>query len=163
MVGEHLARAGTGVAGTLGSWAASETLGNTQIATVTAISCAFGMLSSLSRVQKGMSAVRPMIMNAGAIWLAAFVLASKTPVDLAGCVLIGLGVGMAGTPILEAIEKGALGLVQRMIGAPVVTMEELERRLGDVRNAAQAALAEQAVEHNTKELDDGTKDTPPVL
>lgn len=152
--GPKLTQGATGIAGSLGSWVATSHLGTLEIATVTAISCAFGMLSSLSRVQKGMSAVRPMVMNAGAIWLTAFVVASKAPVDLSGCVLIGLAIGMAGTPVLEAIEKGALGIVQRMVGAPVVTVEELERRLGDVRNAAQAALAEQAVEHNTKELDD---------
>lgn len=151
---QQASRAGTGIAGALGSWAATATLGTAQIATVTAISCAFGMLSSLSRVQKGMSAVRSMAMNAGAIWLAAFVIASKAPVDLAGCVLIGLAIGMAGTPVLEAIEKGALGIVQRMVGAPVVTMDELERRLGDVRNAAQAALAEQVVTHTEEQNDE---------
>lgn len=155
MIGDQASRAGTGLAGALGSWAVSTTLGASQIAIVAAVSCAFGMLSSLSRVQKGMAAVRSLAMNAGAVWLAAFVIASKTNVDLAGCVLIGLGVGMAGTAVLEVIEKGVLAVTYRLIGAPVVTVEELDQRLGDERNRVQAVFAEAAVEkHKEIEGDD---------
>jgi hypothetical protein len=125
-------------------------------ALATAMSCAFGMLSSLSRVQaaRGHSAIKALAMNAGAVWLTAFVAAVKLHADLPGAVLIGLGVGLAGTTALEAVERGTLALIARVAGAPVVTHKQLDERLGDERNRTQAALSEGRVVVRDKERPD---------
>lgn len=151
MVGDQAPRAGTGLAGALGSWALTAWPGALDMAIVTALSCAFGLLSSLSRVHKGMAGLRSLIMNAGAVWLAAFVIAAKTHADLPGGVLIGLGVGLAGSAVLEVIEQGVLVVTRRMIGPDVVTVEEFEQRLGDERNRVQAVFAEASVEKNKEQ------------
>ena len=151
MIGDQASRAGIGLAGALGSWAISAWPGALDIAIVTAFSCAFGMLSSMSRVHRGVAGLRSLIMNAGAVWLAAFVIAAKTNADLPGGVLIGLGVGLAGSAVLEVIEKGVLVVARRMVGPEVVTVEELDQRIGDLRNAAQAALSEQIVEKHKEQ------------
>ena len=153
MFGDQASRAGTGLAGALGSWALSAWPGAIDMGIVTALSCAFGMLSSLSRVHKGMAAIRSLVMNAGAVWLAAFVIASKTHADLPGGVLIGLGVGLAGSAVLEVIEKGVLAVTYRIVGAPVVTVEELDQRLGDERNRVAAVFAEAAVQKDKEQGD----------
>ena len=154
MVGDQASRAGTGLAGALGSWTLMAWPGAFDMALVTALSCTFGMLSSLSRVHKGVAGLRSLIMNAGAVWLAAFVIAAKTHADLPGGVLIGLGVGLAGTAVLEVIENGVLGITRRVVGAPLVTVEELDQRLGDLRNAAQVVFAEAAIEKHKEQDDD---------
>lgn len=134
------------MAGALGSWALTAWPGAIDMGLVTAVSCAFGMLSSMSRLHKGLAGVRSLIMNAGAVWLAAFVIAAKTHADLPGGVLIGLGVGLAGSAVLEVIERGVLAVTYRIMGEPVVTVEELEQRLGDERNRVAAVFAEASVE-----------------
>ena len=157
MIGEQAAKAGTGLAGSLGSWAISARFGSSEVAVVTAVSCAFGMLSSLARVKQGMGGIgvlRALAMNAGAVWLAAFVIASKAHVDLPGCVLIGLGVGRAGTPVLEVIETGVLAVARRLVGPAMVTAEELDHRLGDERNRVAAVFAEASVEKHKEQNDD---------
>lgn len=155
---DSAAKAGTGLFGSAGAWllAGEGGMSPLEVALITAASCAFGMLSSLSRVQAlaGRSAVRTMAMNAGAVWLASFVLALLARAEIAGVVLIGLGVGLAGTAVLEVIEKGAVGLAQRLAGAPVVTRSELDERLGDERNRVTAAIAEQAVQRHQEGMDE---------
>ena len=153
MIGDQASRAGTGLAGALGSWALSAWPGAIDMGIVTALSCSFGMLSSLSRVHKGMAAIRSLVMNAGAVWLAAFVIAAKTHADLPGGVLIGLGVGLAGSAVLEVIEKGVMAAAHRMSGTPMVTVEELDQRIGDERNRIAAVFAEASVEKHKEQGD----------
>lgn len=125
--------------------------GSSEIAVATAVSCAFGMLSSLARVTQGNGALRTLAMNAGAVWLAAFVIASKASVDLPGAVLIGLGVGMAGTTVLEVIETGVLAVARRMVGTQTITVDEMNQRLGDERNRVQTVFAEASLEKRKEE------------
>jgi hypothetical protein len=113
-------------------------------ALVTGISCLFGMLSSASRIPMapGLSATRIVLMNGGAVWIAAFSLAAFTEAKMASAALIGLGVGLAGTKALEVIEAGALALAQRVSGKQPVTKEEVAQIIGDLRNDTQAAVSD---------------------
>lgn len=117
------------------------------MAVVTGVSCVFGMLSSASRIleAKTPGAARQLLMNAGAVWIAAFSLGLFTAASLAGAALIGLGVGLAGTKVLEVIEAGAIALALRITGQKPVTHGELDQAVGEVRQRAQAAISEQAL------------------
>jgi hypothetical protein len=114
------------------------------VALVTGVSCLFGMLSSASRIQiaPGLSATRVVLMNGGAVWIAAFSLAAFTEAKMASAALIGLGVGLAGTKALEVIEAGAVALAQRVSGKQPVTREEMQQMIGDVRNDTQAVVSD---------------------
>lgn len=112
---------------------------------VTSLSCTFGMLSSASRLRSASSAGgwRTILLNAGAVYTAALVLATETTRALTGVALVGLGVGLAGTTILEVIERGAIAIAQRLAGVETpVSKQEFHEQLGDVRQKAQVAVAE---------------------
>lgn len=114
MFGDHLSRTGSGLAGALAAFAASESF---DIMLVTALSCSAGILAAMARTQMSWAAVRSAAMNALAIWIAAFVLALETHADLGMALGIGLGVGLAGTEALEMFKRGALALARRIAGA----------------------------------------------
>lgn len=137
-----------GVSGGIASWFIIDShLTIAGVALVTAVSCVFGMLSSLSRVKAAQeTGLRYLFMNAGAVWLASFVLASSGEADIPRAVMIGLGVGLAGTKILEIFERGIIGTAERMFGAKPVMQHELDKRLGDERDQVQSALAEVKLE-----------------
>lgn len=145
-------RVEAGAASVLAGWLL-ERSGNGQaiavVAGVTLIACTFGMLSSLSRVRQSARerAWYSLAMNAGAVWTAALVLAFRSEAALSGCALIGLGVGLAGTTVLEVIERGAVAIAQRLAGVDMpVSTDELHEKIGDVRQETAKALAERAVE-----------------
>lgn len=144
---------GTGLAGSAGAWLIADGGGLTVIgmAVVTGLSCTFGMLSSLSRVLDARTpgAARQMLMNGGAVWIAAFSLGVLTQASLAGAALLGLGVGLAGTKVLEVIEAGAVGVANRVSGTKPVTLEQLAEKLGEVRQDTQKAVSEQVVKGKT--------------
>lgn len=123
---------------------------------VTVIACGFGMVSSLSRVRESArrASRRALVLNAGAVWTAALVLAFRSEAALSGCALIGLGVGLAGTTVLEVIERGAVAIAQRLAGIETpVSKQEFEQKLGDVRNSAQVAVSERRREEKAREND----------
>jgi hypothetical protein len=140
------AAAGTGLSGSVGAMlvAPGGSLTVIGVALVTGVSCLFGMLSSASRIQiaPGLSATRVVLMNGGAVWIAAFSLAAFTEAKMASAALIGLGVGLAGTKALEVIEAGAVALAQRVSGKQPVTREEMQQMIGDVRNDTQAVVSD---------------------
>jgi ribosomal protein L16/L10AE len=103
---------------------------------VAGISAGFGMLSSVSRAQRAKGwAVRTLLMNGGAVWIAAFCAASLTTKDPALVAMIGLGVGLAGTRALEVVEIGALTVLSRVSGKT-----EGEKRQQDQNLLAAAKL-----------------------
>lgn len=109
------------------------------------LSCTFGMLSSASRLRPASSAGgwRTILLNAGAVYTAALILAIETTRALTGVALVGLGVGLAGTTILEVIERGAIAIAQRLAGVESpVSKQEFHEQLGDVRQKAQVAVSE---------------------
>lgn len=141
-----------GIAGSLAGWflTAEGHLSTIGIATVTGVSCIFGMLSSMSRLEViKQKAIRQLLMNAGAVWLSAFIIAAKTDPEITTAAMIGLGVGLAGTKILEIMELGVLTLTYRLTGVQPVEKQDLEekigdvnQKLGDVRQEAQKAVSE---------------------
>ncbi len=142
-------RGTTGAASILTGWMLDAT-GNGEpvivVVGVTLVACTFGMLSSLSRVKQTAlrdGGVRALALNAGAVWTAALVLSFRSEAALSGCALIGLGVGLAGTTILEVIERGAVAVAQRLGGIDTpVSKEEFHEKIGDVRQKAQVAISE---------------------
>jgi hypothetical protein len=158
-----VAAAGTGLAGSAGGMAAASGLPLGAMAAVTGASCLFGMLSSASRLAAvgPVSAVRIVLMNGGAVWIAAFALAVFTQAGLATAALIGLGVGLAGTKALEVIEGGAVALAQRISGKTLeqpVTRHEMEEMLGDLRNDTQAAVSDINVRQRRERKDGAEHD-----
>jgi hypothetical protein len=157
-----ISAATTGLAGSVGGMMATPggSLSVLGIALVTGISCLFGMLSSASRIQiaPGLSATRVVLMNGGAVWIAAFSLSVFTAAGLASAALIGLGVGLAGTKALEVIEAGAVALAQRVSGKQPVTREEMQKMLGDVRNDTQAAVSDINVRQRRRARREGVND-----
>ncbi len=146
--------AGGGLAGSAGAitaWAMQTTGdGEPLIATmvITIIACGFGMVSSISRVRasdKG-SAGKSLALNAGGVWIAALGISLQVEASLPMSALIGLGVGLAGSTILSIVEEGAVALARRILGeGHTVNREELEEKVGEVRQQAQLAVAEQVV------------------
>lgn len=115
-----------------------------EIAAVTAVSSAFGMLSSASRLadMAPRRTALTLMMNGGAVWIAAFAISITTGAQLAATALIGLGVGLAGSKVLEVVEAGAVAVAQRLSGKEPMTREDVERIVGDLRNDSAAAFAE---------------------
>jgi len=124
--------------------------GSPLIATIviTVIACGFGMVSSISRIAAAekKNAGRSLALNAGGVWIAALALALQFKTSLPMSALIGLGVGLAGSTILAIVEAGAIALAKRVLGEQqIVVREELDEKVGEVRQQAQLAVAEQVV------------------
>lgn len=146
--------AGGGLAGSAGGIAAwlmqPAGDGSPLIATmaVTVIACGFGMVSSVSRIAAAEKAHagRSLLLNAGGVWIAALALALQFKSSLPISALIGLGTGLAGSTILSIVEAGAVALAKRVLGDnQIVVREELDEKVGEVRQQAQLAVAEQVV------------------
>jgi len=154
-----------GLVGALTAWLWAPTEGGLPligVAVLTLLSCAFGMASSLARVEDAKAfkqARRQLIWNAGGVWIASLMIALMTKSDLPWSLGIGLGVGMAGTRVLEVLENGVVGLTRRV--APGADgLDEVRRELSDIRKQTQAAISEERVSKDRKAKganDDGTQ------
>lgn len=146
-----------GMTGALTGWLLQPTPGGMtllEVVVVTGVSCAFGMLSSLSRVNdvRGRGA-KFVLMNAGAVWIAALVIVLQARMGLAGCAMVGLGVGLGGTAVLEIIERGTIALAARMMGNQIVSRDEFHEELGRNRQRTQKAVSELRAKVRRKDVE----------
>lgn len=116
----------------------------------------FGMVSSLSRLSDRETArgMRKLALNAGAVFVMALALVLQVKASLPLCALIGLGIGLAGSAALEIVERGTLALATKILDtAGLVKKEELDEKLGEVRQQAQVAVSETAMKIKAMDLD----------
>lgn len=152
-----LLKAGTpGLFGGLTAWLArphgEDGLTVLAVLLVVTIGSLFGMISSLSRLRGAAfgGELRTVAFNAGAVITASFALAMEVEASVEITALIGLGVGLGGTPILEIFERGAIALAARAWGSAMpVSKDEMDQAIGDLRNQTQAMRAEQNRENRT--------------
>ena len=154
---------GLGLTGTTGAMAAwllqSSSDDGTPIIVIVGVvlvAALFGMVSSLSRLtdRETPKGLRKLVMNAGAVWIMALGIVLQINASLPLCALLGLGIGLAGSAALEIVERGTLALATKIFDtAGLATKEELDEKLGDVRQKTQIAVAETQLQIRKIDLD----------
>ena len=120
------------------------------------VAALFGMVASLARFSdRGTSAaMRKLLYNCGAIWILAGAAALQTQASPPLTALMGLGIGMAGGALLEILERGTLALANKILSDHgLVKREELDEKIGEVRQNAQIAVSEAAMKIRDIEID----------
>ena len=104
----------------------------------------FGVLPSTGRGDSDQrrEARRFALLNFGALWMLTLAIVLTRDLSLGASIMVALGVGLAGTKALEAMQRAALGIVNRIGGVETLSKADIEQMIGDTRNDAQSAISE---------------------